>query len=338
MGEGDIASESREREKAILKGSEPTPVEKMVSRAERIQSLSLEPQFDERLKEMDELIQRGVFVLDTPMATHEAVLNTLTDEQLQMASEYREPTLLVIPKVSFRAKVRALETTVSIAQEQIKLGFEGLSEAEKAKALEILAWEKPEVAEDYFSQDTGSERIVGWEARVVEGKGVWGSSRNMGSKEDYLRDIKEKWIRNKIFKKEPLPSKIVKQLKWRHENGEREIDLHAYAMLAVVSLLQGEPIDNYEKNSDVRARFTVLSDELGDIANLKESSPDGFDELAIFNEELSNRSGETADIEKKSPVACWSDARHRFVFGFVKAGFNINKRYRRSVGGEVKNG
>jgi hypothetical protein len=306
--EGDtLVSKSRIEAKNVLaqRSDAPSPggnekPEGPRSRSDLIDAIRLESQFDERMDSLFEFINRGIFVMGTPELTREAVLKTFTTDQLRLALEYREPTLLLVPKTSFEAKGAALDAAVTIFQEGVArtLLYEGcLSDDEKKRAEEIAQWKSADIPcdEGLFSQeDSGSGRIEGWRALIVEGQGVWNPT------------YKEYWTEWNMYfggSKENIDIRLMRQ-KCR-KPGEAGMDRHVYAMLMLNGLLKGEPIDVGGDGKGKKYQFTALDD---DSANSKYSAPTGR----------------------------WSSQFKQVVFGTCVPVFRRDMRFRRSVGGEVR--
>ncbi len=92
----------------------------------------------------------GVVVGDALLPTYEQVIGTFTPSQLELAATFQEPTLLLVPKTSFAAKVAAIDAHRTM---------EGQMETDVGSIFSVA--------------DSDSNRIAGWRAVIVNGKRDW---------------------------------------------------------------------------------------------------------------------------------------------------------------------
>ena len=118
--------------------------------AEPVKELELETQYGERLNTLKHygfLDEQGEAKEgDIKAPTYEEAMATLKPEELEIASRFQKPTLLLIPETSFAAKVKAMD-----AHKQ------GLQENDTY------------VNEIYGKTDSGSDKITGWRVVIVDG-------------------------------------------------------------------------------------------------------------------------------------------------------------------------
>jgi hypothetical protein len=138
-----------------------------------------------------------------------------TPEMLALARTFQEPTLLIVPETSFEAKVKAID-------------------AKKTMEGQIGTYQ-PDL---YKKTDTGSERIAGWRALIVDG------AREM--------DLKPGDDKGKKFKDRLADRKDARK------PGERGMERHAYALLMMEGLRRGDPIDQWKGD---KGTYTLLDDD-----------------------------------------------------------------------------
>ena len=128
------------------KGVEGTDV------TEFIKQLNLEDQYDERLntlKYFKFLTEKGeVREGDAALPSCEKAMNTFTLEELKIASGYKKPTLLLIPEISFEAKIKAINA--------------------KKQPNEVIP-DKVVYYSDSDDSDGWRSVIKGWRAVIVDG-------------------------------------------------------------------------------------------------------------------------------------------------------------------------
>jgi hypothetical protein len=248
-GEDTLTSRLRaEAKSALEKGAvAPPPVDPDKpgsdgGRGELVYGLGLRGQYEARADNIVELIARGVFAEGAPMPTCEAVLKTFSTEQLEIASKYQEPKLLIVPETSFAAKVAALDAAMAIAKERSALSIrhEGpVSKADRERVAEIGKWQNAYVNHETFLEtDPGSERITGWRAVIVDGANEIDPAK-MGD------DVKLALGGRRDRRKEA------------RRPGEGGMDRHLYAMLMLDAVMKGEPVDKVANDW----RYTLLEDD-----------------------------------------------------------------------------
>ena len=85
-------------------------------------------------------------LMDVDPPSYEAVKNSFTRAELELALTFHQPTLLIIPESSLTFKIRAL-----------------------SKCKEAVLKHETYVHELYKTTDTGPDRIAGWRAVIVDG-------------------------------------------------------------------------------------------------------------------------------------------------------------------------
>ncbi len=271
-----LASKSRTETKSVLaEGASATPpvapseTEASV-RKELIDRLGLMGQYEERMDSMVGLIGRGIFRLKEaekgkdgepvpkpkdaekaksipfPIPTLGAALAVFSTEQLRLAADtFQEPTLLLVPKTSFAAKVAALDAAVARMKELVG------SKSDKERAKEIGEWQDTYVDGIYKNRepapgeegaakaDPGSEEIEGWRVVIVDGA-VEIDPEGMGD------DVRL-----------TLGERMGKRSEAARKTGGAGFDRHLYAMLMLEGIMRGETIDKIKNDW----RFTLLDDD-----------------------------------------------------------------------------
>ncbi len=182
-------------------------------KADLVGRLGLEKQYDECLLTLSEF---GFSLSENlegnaPVPFFEGVVKTFTPEQLELAVTFQEPTLLLVPETSFAAKVEVIDTNKTMEGQTDTL-----------------------VEDPYKESDSGSEKVTGWKAVIVDG------AREMKIKEGDDVELE-------------LLDRVKNRMDARRQ-GEKGMDRHAYAMLMMESLSRGEPIDKGE-------HMTLLDDD-----------------------------------------------------------------------------
>ena len=184
----------------------------MIKRAVFVKKL--EPQYDERLETLkyygfldkNGKAKKG----DVPPPSVEKAMSAFKPEELEIASSFQKPTLLLIPETSFAAKVRALDTHKQGIQKKDTY-----------------------VHDNYTRTDSGSHKITGWRAVIVDG------AQEMEAYEgDNLDLIFDKRIKNRKTARKP---------------GEKGMDRHRYALLMMEAIKNGDPVD--------KELYTLLDDD-----------------------------------------------------------------------------
>ena len=147
---------------------------------------------------------------DAHLPLIEETLDSFTLDMLELAATFQEPTLLLVPETSFAAKVKAIDNHRSMKSQ---------SETYQADL--------------YKKSDSGSEKIAGWRAVIVDG------AKEMELKEG--DDVKQRF------------DKRIEARKAGRRPEEKGMDRHAYALLMMEYLRKGEPIDE--------DTYTLLDDD-----------------------------------------------------------------------------
>ncbi len=198
---------------------------------------------------------------DIQSPSFEKAMGTFKAEELKIASSFQKPVLLIIPETSFDAKVKALD-----AHRQ------GLQKSPTY------------VSKEFIDSDSGSERITGWRAIIVDG---------IQRAEVYEGDQRDLRINDRI-----------KARKDARRKGEKGMDRHRYALLMMVTIRNGNPVDDTDTGS-----YTLLDD---DPALSDTSIPYGVFYRNVHHEIANSR------FECSYPVH-----------------FSDYARYRSSVGGDI---
>ncbi len=203
-----IGSQARSKlEKTLGAGSA-----KSTDATELIKKLDLEPQYSERLKTLKYygfLSQAKKCNIRVP--SFEEIMNTLKPNELEIASHFQKPTLLLIPEVSFSVMVDALDTRKLGKQEHDTL-----------------------VDEIYADSDSGSDKITGWRAVIVDG-----AEKMEPYEDDYL---------NLEF------GERIENRRELHKLGEKGMDRRKYALLIMEAIRSGKV-----KNEE--SMLTLLDDD-----------------------------------------------------------------------------
>ncbi len=138
------------------------------------------------------------------------VFDSFTPEMLKLAVTFQEPTLLLVPECSFAAKVEAIDAH-KFMEGQIDTYQDDL----------------------YKKSDSGSEKIAGWKAVIVD-----------GAKEMKLKEGDDP---NQRFDKRVEARKVARR------PGEKGVERHAYVLLMMESLRKGEPTE--------METYTLLDDD-----------------------------------------------------------------------------
>lgn len=180
---------------------------------ELIKLLNLETQYVERL---DTLWRFGFLAEsgdtkkgDIAPPDFEKVLAGFKPEELEIAKNYQKPVLLLVPENSFSAKVAAIDSHRVHNQ--------------SATYLDPV----------YGNTDSGSEKITGYRAWVVDGAQEMGLYKG----DDVGLELADR-IRNRKSARKPY---------------EKGIDRHIFIMLMMESIKNGEPID--------QESYTLLDDD-----------------------------------------------------------------------------
>ncbi len=123
-------------------------------KAEIFEELGFYKQYNEHLKTLMEFGLYGGREGEALPPLFTEIIETFTLEQLELATTFQEPTLLLVPENSFESKVKAMDNH------------------------KIIEWQHNVFLDDVFSKgDSSSEKITGWKAIIVEG------AEEMGPKE-----------------------------------------------------------------------------------------------------------------------------------------------------------
>ncbi len=182
--------------------------------AELVKKLNLETQYGKRLdtlKHYGFLNESGkVKEGDIAQPSFEKAMGTFKPEELEIASNFQKPTLLLIPETSFKAKVKAMDSHKQGMQENDTY-----------------------VHHIYGETDSGSDKITGWRAVIVDG------AQEMESYEGDKLDLRF--------------DKRIEQRKAARKEGEKGMDRHRYALLMMEAIRNGNPID--------KELYTLLDDD-----------------------------------------------------------------------------
>lgn len=144
-----IGEEARPKVEEALETSDDT---KPADMPELIRQLNLEAQFGERfntLKHYGFLTENGEAKEgDIQSPSFEKAMSAFKPEELEIASNFQKPTLLLIPETSFEAKVKAMDTHKQGMQENDTYVNEIYTDSDS---------------------DSGSDKITGWRAVIVDG-------------------------------------------------------------------------------------------------------------------------------------------------------------------------
>ena len=138
-------------------------------------------------------------------------MSTFKLKELKIASHFQKPTLLLIPETSFDAKIKALD-----AHKQ------GIQENET------------HINEVYSESDSGSDKITGWRAVIVDGAEEMEAYK--GDNPDLRFDER------------------IKNRKAARKSGEKGMDRHRYVLLMMEAIKNGDPVD--------KKCHTLLDDDL----------------------------------------------------------------------------
>lgn len=216
-----VGKRSRAKAKKVLAKGPATPpptepeAKKPPTREELIYGLGLRSQYEMRLETLVGPVASGIFARGAPMPSCDRVLGSFTLEMLELAQTFQGPTLLLVPETSFAAKVKALDTHKTMKGQQDAF-----------------------VNDVFKENDSGSEKITGWKAVIVEGAKKMEVKK--GDNEDF--ELGERIANRKVARK---PS-------------EKGMDRHIYAMLMLEALRKGEPIDEH---GQMGGPYTVLDDD-----------------------------------------------------------------------------
>jgi len=182
--------------------------------AERFKQIELAPQYGKRLETLkffgflgkNGKTKEG----DAPFPPIEKAIDSFTPEELVVAKDFQEPTLLLIPETSFATKVAAIDGHTTMEDQINTFGV------------------------DIFTKsDSGTKRISGWKIVIVDGANEMEPKKGDDTKLEYGKRIeKRKKDRNPV---------------------EKGMERHAYALLMMESLRNGEPID--------KDTYTLLDDD-----------------------------------------------------------------------------
>ena len=205
-----VGTETRPELKEVLEGEKDKPA----NSAELIKKLELEAQYGERLNTLKHygfLSEKGeVKEGEVKAPTYEEAMATFKPEELEIASRFQKPTLLLIPETSFAAKVKAIN-----AHKQ------GMQKNDTY------------VNEIYSKTDSGSDKITGWRAVIVDG------AQEMESYEGDKLDLRF--------------DKRIQARKAARKEGEKGMDRHRYALLMMEAIRNGNPVD--------KELYTLLDDD-----------------------------------------------------------------------------
>ncbi|MBU1092749.1 hypothetical protein KJ836_03740 [Patescibacteria group bacterium] len=207
---GLIGTEERPKVKEALEAKEGKPVDA----AELVNKLELEAQYSERLNTLkhygflDESGEAKEGNVKVP--TYEEAMATFKPEELEIASNFQKPTLLLIPETSFEAKVKAMDAHKQGMQEN-----------------------NTYVNEIYSETDSGSDKITGWRAAIVDG------AQEMKAYEGDKLDLRF--------------DKRIEARKATRKEGEKGMDRHRYALLMMEAIKNGNPVD--------KELYTLLDDD-----------------------------------------------------------------------------
>jgi hypothetical protein len=181
---------------------------------ERFRQVELPPQFAERLVTLSFFgfldVKGATKKGDVPAPTLDQAMAVFTPDMLALVRTFQAPTLLLVPDTSFDAKVKAIDARKN-----------------KGQAYTYQAGL-------YKKSDSGSEKITGWRAVIVDG----------------AKGIDPKKMSDDV---ELALAERVENRKAARKPGEKGMGRHAYALLMMESLRKGEPID---KNT-----WTLLDDD-----------------------------------------------------------------------------
>ena len=106
--------------------------------------LNLDEQYSERLTTLKEFGFLKEDKVKTP--SFEEAMSTFKPEELEIASHFQKPTLLLVPENSFETKVKSLN---------------GYNDG--------MMLDETYIDRNYFYSDSGSDQIVGWRVVIVDG-------------------------------------------------------------------------------------------------------------------------------------------------------------------------
>lgn len=164
---------------------------------------------------------------DVPAPCFADVMTTFSPEQLALARTFQGPTLLLVPENSFAAKVKALNRHPTMPKQYVSDGT--------------------------LKPDTGSEKITGWRAVIVEG------AVKMNSKPGEPFDRNKRW------------SDRLAARKANRKAGEKGMDRNNYLMLMMHAVRKHSPIDvSHIKASDERegGDVTLLEEDIIDATHV----------------------------------------------------------------------
>ena len=184
----------------------------------RLELKELLPRIDQQFEDrLDTLKQFGFLTEDGKAKegdvrppSFEKAMNTFTPEELEIASHFQRPILLLIPETSLEAKVEALDSFKGNVQKYTR------------------------VPSEFKETDSGSKKITGWRAVIIEG------AREMEVYED--DNIKDKL-------KERLENRKAK----KKDTFLKGMDRHKYIMLTMEAMKNGDLID--------QNNWTILEDD-----------------------------------------------------------------------------
>jgi len=106
---------------------------------------------------------------DAPLPNRATALSAFKREQLEIAKDFQNPTLLLIPNCSFASKVKALDANKKGEQKNNTF-----------------------VSDKYKESDSGSEKITGWQVVIVEGANEMELKAGDDVEKTFLERVKER--------------------------------------------------------------------------------------------------------------------------------------------------
>jgi hypothetical protein len=145
---------------------------------------------------------------DTPAPSFEKIMASFTPEELETASKFQEPALLLIPECSFARKVQAMN-----GHKTMFMDDPDLSKRQQDCYVDNV----------YRDPEGASPQITGWRAMIVDG------AREMALKpgDDKAKKLKDRLAARKAARKP----------------GEKGMDRHACALLMMEGLRRNAPVD-----------------------------------------------------------------------------------------------
>ncbi len=219
---------------------------------------------------------------EAPVPSYGQVIGSFTPEQLELASTFLKPTLLLVPENSFQSKIDALD--VNLMEGQIET----------------------QASADFFKTDSSSSRIVGWRATIVNGEPDWEYNWGYEADQHFGTEV-ELWKKNREPGIKSIDRNAYAMLMMKGLQNGQPIDQYGCTLLA------DDPV--LSKSHVPTAQWLPIGGGFpGSRVSFFKKSAHDFDPSAhirfsVGGDVVLNKVGEKKSIEKENPLLAILKAR-----------------------------